>query len=68
MYELYVEDDCNNINALWEIQLRESLTFTFPVYENVFLIKHVATGCFLSIDPLGGDNINLTYDGLQREC
>ena len=79
MYELYVDNTSTsngNINALWEIQVLDSLQYECPTYrktltqykkflESVFLLKHVATGCFLMLDD---ENLALTYNGLLSEC
>lgn len=71
MYELYIDtsDAKNeNLNALWEIQLKDSLNYQLPTYDKVFLFKHVATGCYLAIDPLNKNQIILTYEGMKLEC
>ncbi|CAD8133367.1 unnamed protein product [Paramecium octaurelia] len=68
MYKLYVdtsENAENNLNNLWQIQHVNSLMFSRPNYDSVFLIRHVCTGLFLEIT---NHNANLTYDGLKQEC
>ena len=71
MYELFLdqsEEKEKNVNALWEIQLKDSLKYQLPTYDQVFLFKHVATGCFLAINPSEPGEIILTYEGMRMEC
>jgi hypothetical protein len=71
MFELYVDTSDvrkDNLNALWEIQLKDSLSYQLPTYEKILLFKHVATGCYLGINPSNPEEIILTYEGMKLEC
>lgn len=68
MYELYIDSgptNVNNLNALWEIQITDSFNFSLPDYDQAFLLKHVATGCYLAINKTDANSFILTYDGMQ---
>ncbi|CAD8151578.1 unnamed protein product [Paramecium octaurelia] len=68
MYQLYVDTSPKadeDLNSLWQVQHVDSLIYSRPTYESVFLIRHVCTGLFLHITNQG---VGLTYDGLKMEC
>ena len=64
-YEIYAETE-NIINTLWEVQIRDPLHYKTPDYDEIFLFKHVATGCFLALG--NNDSLALTYDGTKASC
>jgi hypothetical protein len=73
MFELCVdstENNTQNINALWEIQLQEMMQFALPNYEQAFLLKHVATGCYLLVTEKDDETLGLglTYNGMEPAC